>query len=224
MQNFLRSHTGRGCRVSFWVFAISLPASAIISGCGGGGGINSTSTSAQGFRIVPAGGTVVPLTDAGNAPLVSLLTSANLVAEGVQVSAASTDPPALMPVTSNGQTVLVPGSAYQLSFSPDSQQPNPAVPAVALTLAYSSVPVIPSSPAKPLDLAASFHIYFYDGKQWTVLPFSTTQPASGGTGGTVTATMETVSTADSRVVLTPYLKSGIYAVFAAVPPVPPPTL
>ena len=195
------------------VLAIGLFASLLLSGCGGGGGVNGTSTSDQGFRIVPAGGMVVPLSDAANNPLVVFNTQANVVNSGVQVSATAATP-ASVPILSGGNTFPVPGGGYSISVIPDNPTVN--VP-VSLKLVYTGVPK--DAPA------ATFRIYYLPPggtqAQWIALPNNTVLPDGSGTAGTVTATIATVPPGASAQSLPGFLKSGTYAIFATAAPSPP---
>ena len=202
------------------ILAVGLLAPLLLSGCGGGSGVNGTSTSDQGFRIVPAGGTVIPLSDTNNNPLVVFSTQANVVNSGVQVSATATTTTSF-PVLSGGNTFAVPGGGYSISVSPD----NPAINVpISLKLAYTAVPK--DAQGNLLDPATTFRIYYLPPggtqAQWIALPNNTVSPAGSGTLGTVTATIATVPPGASAQSLPGFLKSGTYAIFATAVPSPPP--
>jgi len=196
------------------ILAVGLLAPLLLSGCGGGSGVNGTSTSDQGFRIVPAGGTVIPLSDTNNNPLVVFSTQANVVNSGVQVSATATTTTSF-PVLSGGNTFPVLGGGYSISVSPD----NPAINVpISLKLVYTAVPK--DAPE------ATFRIYYLPPggtqAQWIALPNNTVSPAGSGIPGTVTATIATVPPGASAQSLPGFLKSGTYAIFATAAPSPPP--
>jgi len=202
------------------ILAVGLLAPLLLSGCGGGSGVNGTSTSDQGFRIVPAGGTVIPLSDTNNNPLVVFSTQANVVNSGVQVSATATTTTSF-PVLSGGNTFAVPGGGYSISVSPD----NPAINVpITLKLAYTAVPK--DAQGNLLDPATTFRIYYLPPggtqAQWIALPNNTVSLAASGIPGTVTATIATVPPGASAQSLPGFLKSGTYAIFATAAPSPPP--
>ena len=202
------------------ILAVGLLAPLLLSGCGGGSGVNGTSTSDQGFRIVPAGGTVIPLSDTNNNPLVVFSTQANVVNSGVQVSATATTTTSF-PVLSGGNTFAVPGGGYSISVSPD----NPAINVpITLKLAYTAVPK--DAQGNLLDPATTFRIYYLPPggtqAQWIALPNNTVSLAGSGIPGTVTATIATVPPGASAQSLPGFLKSGTYAIFATAAPSPPP--
>jgi hypothetical protein len=223
----MRFFTMRGPRRPSRAYASLLSLGALsavlLSGCGGGGGINGTSSSSQGFRIVPAGGMVVPLTDSSNAPLVTLVTQPGLVGNGVQVTAVVGTLPSSVPVSSagqtvavpTGQTVAVPRGVYQLTFSPDSPTVT-TTDSVTLTLAYAYKETPPTN--------STLNIYRYDGTTWTVLP-GTRVSSTTATTGSVTAAIGTVGivVVDNKntVAISSDLKSGTYAIFATAAPNPP---
>ena len=202
------------------ILAVGLLAPLLLSGCGGGSGVNGTSTSDQGFRIVPAGGTVIPLSDTNNNPLVVFSTQANVVNSGVQVSATATTTTSF-PVLSGGNTFPVLGGGYSISVSPD----NPAINVpISLKLAYTAVPK--DAQGNLLDPATTFRIYYLPPggtqAQWIALPNNTVSLAASGIPGTVTATIATVPPGASAQSLPGFLKSGTYAIFATAAPSPPP--
>jgi len=202
------------------ILAVGLLAPLLLSGCGGGSGVNGTSTSDQGFRIVPAGGTVIPLSDTNNNPLVVFSTQANVVNSGVQVSATATTTTSF-PVLSGGNTFAVPGGGYSISVSPD----NPAINVpITLKLAYTAVPK--DAQGNLLDPATTFRIYYLPPggtqAQWIALPNNTVSLAASGIPGTVTATIATIPPGASAQSLPGFLKSGTYAIFATAAPSPPP--
>ena len=212
------------------ILAVGLLAPLLLSGCGGGSGVNGTSTSDQGFRIVPAGGTVIPLSDTNNNPLVVFSTQANVVNSGVQVSATATTTTSF-PVLSGGNKFPVPGvggntfpvlgGGYSVSVSPD----NPAINVpISLKLAYTAVPK--DAQGNLLDPATTFRIYYLPPggtqAQWIALPNNTVSLAASGIPGTVTATIATVPPGASAQSLPGFLKSGTYAIFATAAPSPPP--
>ena len=205
MQFFLTAWPTRLARAS--VIALGALAALLLSGCGGGSGINGTSVSDQGFRIVPAGGTVIPVTDSNNNPLVKLVTQPGLVGSGVQVSAVVGTLPSSVPVSSAGKTAAVPGGVYQLTFSPDSPTVT-TTDSVTLTLTYTGAPPTNST----------LNIYRYDGTTWTALPGSGVS-STAATTGSVTAAIGTVVVNNTNTVtISSDLKSGTYAIFATAAP------
>ena len=179
-----RPHEGaRGRRASLAGYGLLLPLfllPALLSGCGGGGsGINSTSSSDQGFRIVPAGGDVVPnFSDDGTAANVTFTADPNAVSEGVRVDLSHHTLTAGESAALTSQVGTMVGSvAYSLVLTPS---PSKFGSQVSMTVAVTTAPA-------DLVVAKTIKIYTYDNaaKSWIVLPGSFT----GVTSGTVTGRM-----------------------------------
>ena len=157
MQFFLTAWPTRPARAS--VIALGALAPLLLSGYGGSGTslTNSSNTTFQGYRIVPAGGTVQPL---GNPNLI-LLTQPGVVDTGVDVVATQSQvlPTSISP-PANG--ILIPGAVYQVTTSPSQPKLNSTI---QLTLTLPTV-------ASPADIS-TYKIFTYDKGQWVPLPENT---------------------------------------------------
>ena len=205
MQFFLTAWPTRPARAS--VIALGALAPLLLSGCGGSGTslTNSSNTTFQGYRIVPAGGTVQPL---GNSNLI-LLTQPGVVDTGVDVVATQ---PQVLPTSisppANG--TLVPGAVYQVTTSPSQPTLNNTI---HLTLAFT-----PPTVASPADIS-TYKIFTYDKGQWVPLPENTVNI----TNKTVTVTADLNGTGNVpgtafAYALPSFSSSGLYAVFASASP------
>ena len=172
----------RGRRASRAGYGLLLPLfllPALLSGCGGGGGgINSTSSSDQGFRIVPAGGDVVPnFADDGTPAHVTLTAQPNAVIEGARVDLSHHTLTGDESMTLTNQIGKPVGSlVYSLVLTP---RPGTFGSQVHMTVTLDTT----TGPVTDPVVAKTIKIYTYDAaaKSWVVLPGSFTGSANGGT-------------------------------------------
>ena len=201
MQFFLTAWPTRPARAS--VIALGALAPLLLSGCGGSGTslTNSSNTTFQGYRIVPAGGTVQPL---GNRELI-LLTQPGVVDTGVDVVATQ---PQVLPTSisppANG--TLVPGAVYQVTTNPNQPKLNSTI---QLTL------TLPTG-ASPADIS-TYKIFTYDKGQWVPLPENTVDITNKTVTADLNGTGNVPGTAFAYA-LPSFSSSGLYAVFANASP------
>ena len=189
------------------VFIASFLLAALLAGCGGGGGSSFTNTSnitSQGYRIVPAGGSVEPL---GNMNLV-LTTQSGVVSAGVDVMATQASAlPASMPPPAN--STLVQGAVYQLTTSPNQPVLNSTI---RLTLAF---------PPGVTATAGTYQIFTYNNGQWVPLPGNIV--VTTATPPTITADLNGSGNVPGTAfpyTLSSFSSSGLYAIFANALPFP----
>ena len=202
MQFFLTAWPTRPAWAS--VIALGALAPLLLSGCGGGSSITNSSTTADnGFRLVPAGGSVVPLTG------VTLVTQSGAVDQGVQVSVSKvTTLPAPPPA---GLTLV---SAYKFAFSPS----QPAL--------HSPIKLTLPGTVTSTEAIYTYHLNDSGGSgsaasgQWVALPGTTL------TGTNIGAYMSGSGTIPGTsfpfpATLNTFSDGQVYAVFSGMPPVPP---
>ena len=171
------AHCGTRWTGSHWrLLGLLLP--LLLSGCGGGGGgINSTSSSDQGFRIVPAGGTVTPtFSDDGTAANITINAQPNAVTEGARVDLFHhTLTPEESTALTNQVGKLLGQMAYSVVLTP---RPSSFGSQVQITVASIVVPV------DPTIVPQTIKIYTYDSaaKSWLVLPGTYTSSSGSVTG------------------------------------------
>ena len=208
MQFFLTAWPTRPARAS--VIALGALAPLLLSGCGGGSSITNSSTTADnGFRLVPAGGMVVPL--AG----VTLDTKSGVVDQGVQVSVSKV---ATLPAPPPAGLTQVSDFAYQFAFSPSQPALNSPI---TLTLPGT---------VTSTEAIYTYHLNDSGGSgsaasgQWVALPGTILTTTLTGT------TIQAYMTGSGPVpgtsfrfpeALKTFSDGQVYAVFSGMPPVPP---
>ncbi|MGI4792332.1 MAG: hypothetical protein ACRYFS_26190 [Janthinobacterium lividum] len=220
---------GRPRPILAWVLALG--SLALLSGCGGGSGINGTSTTSEGFRIVPAGGTVTPPITGSDTTISGIVftTLPNAVSTGVEVNVAQQTALSSVATTYPGLGTQVGAAiteAFQITLSPALTSFNTPV-TITLTMPASSL--VDSTTNKPLSAnqEATIKIYTLDRVTgtWVVQPGLFTPNTDTTKGGTVTGTLVFPSSAVSSGGFQNALSdSGTYVVAYDVSPAPPTTI
>ena len=204
MQFFLTAWPTRPAWAS--VIALGALAPLLLSGCGGGSSITNSSTTADnGFRLVPAGGSVVPLTG------VTLVTQSGAVDQGVQVSVSAVT---TLPAPPPAGLTQVSAFAYQFAFSPS----QPAL--------HSPIKLTLPGTVTSTEAIYTYHLNDSGGSgsaasgQWVALPGTTL------TGTNIGAYMSGSGTIPGTsfpfpATLNTFSDGQVYAVFSGMPPVPP---
>ena len=208
MQFFLTAWPTRPAWAS--VIALGALAPLLLSGCGGGSSITNSSTTADnGFRLVPAGGSVVPLTG------VTLVTQSGAVDQGVQVSVSAVT---TLPAPPPAGLTQVSAFAYQFAFSPS----QPAL--------HSPIKLTLPGTVTSTEAIYTYHLNDSGGSgsaasgQWVALPGTILTTTLTGT--TIQAYMTGSGTVPGTNFLFPatlntFSDGQVYAVFSGMPPVPP---
>ena len=215
------------------IFGLGALSAVLLSGCGGGGGINGTSVSDQGFRIVPAGGAVAPPISGSDTTLsgITFTTQSNVVDTGVQVSVSKIDLSSVdtaNPTNLSTQVGNALTEAFQITLSPNLAKFNNAV-TITLNLRPTDLTGLST------DQQRTIKIYTLDqsalnqsGKsapKWFALPGTFTASSNTASSNTVTGTLVFPSTAsDFNSSLQNSLSdSGVYVVAYDAAPGPPTT-
>jgi hypothetical protein len=213
MRFFTMRGPRRPSRACASLLSLGALSAVLLSGCGGGG-INGTSSSDQGFRIVPAGGTVVPtFTDDGTPTNLTINAQPNAVSQGVKVDVLHHT------LTSSEQTALgsqvgpqVGTTGYQIQLTP--QTTTFGAP-VQFTI------TIPATTLSPITSTSqsTIKIYTFDQavSKWVVLPGTFSSTTNTVTGTLVfpsdSKSLNTLQNAPSD--------SGVYVVAYDTAPNPP---
>ena len=186
----------------------------LLTGCGGGGGINGTSSTSQGYRLVPAGGPVTPkFADDGTTNL-TLNAQPNAVSQGVQVNVSHPGLSSDETTTLATQVGTQIGKAYLIQLTPQVSSFGSPIQLV-ISLSPADLQSVTSD-------TATIKIFTYDqaAKTWLALPGTFTPTTGAAAGGTVTGTMVFPTTpATFSSALQPALSdSGVYVVAYDVVP------